>query len=126
MADPYVILAPIVEPLLPPPQALAPAPMLLPWALAAVALAVLALAAWALWRRGAAARALRRIARHADAQAAAQQLARWQQRHWPQAPQDWQQALERLRFAAVAPTAGETLRQLCAQAGQRPRAGRSR
>ncbi len=123
MADPYVILAPIVEPVLPPLPVNASEPAVLPGLLAAAAIALLALAGWVLWRRGGAARALRRIARQADARVGAQQLAHWQPRHWPQAPQPWQQALERLRFGPAEAAAGQTLQRLCAEAQQ---AGRGR
>lgn len=123
MADPHVILAPIVEPPLPPLPASAPAPAILPLVLAGAALVLLALAGWALWRRGTGQRALRRIARHPEARQAAQQLARWQPRHWPQAPQAWLQALERFRFGPADAAAPAALQRLCAEARQ---AGRAR
>lgn len=124
MADPHVILAPLVEPPLPPVPAAAPEATL-PWLLLlglGSALIVLALLAWA-WRRRAPQRALRRIARQADAVQGAHQLAHWQRRHAPAMSAEWQQALERLRFGPADDAAAATLQRLCAQAAQARRAG---
>ena len=117
MADPHVILAPLVEPpLLPVP---APAPQAtLPWLLLlglGVALIGVGLLAWA-WRRRAPRRALRRIAREVDAVQGAHQLARWQQRHAPAMSAEWQQALEHLRFGAPGAHGAATLQRLCDEA----------
>jgi hypothetical protein len=117
MADPHVILAPLVEPVLPPVPVAASVPTW-PLFLLAVAAGVLLIAWLALgwWRRQAPARALRRIARGPDPAQAAQQLARWQQQYRRQAPPQWQQALDQLNFGAPAATGPDTLRRLCREA----------
>ena len=118
MADPHVILAPIVEPPLPPVPAAPPAPVAaLPLLLALLALTLVVAAAFWWWRRGEAARSLHRIARNADVQQGAQRLARWQAMHWPAAPQAWRQVLDRLRFGPSDDAAAATLQELCAAAG---------
>jgi len=118
MADPHVILAPLVEPVLPPVPVAAPgtgSPWLLPLAvLALVLVIVLLFLAW--WRRRAPQRALGRIARQPDAAQAAQQLAQWPQRYRRQAPPQWQQALDQLRFGAPDARGPDTLRRLCREA----------
>lgn len=123
MADPHLILAPLVEPPLPPVSLPAPQPTL-SWLLLlglGIALIVVALLAW-FWRRRAPQRALRHIARQADAVQGAHQLAHWQRNHAPAMSAEWQQALERLRFGA--PDAGTTtLQRLCAEVAQARRAG---
>jgi hypothetical protein len=88
----------------------------LPWALAGVGLLLVAGGVYWQWRRKAPLRSLRRIARNADARAGAAELARWQARHWPQAPQDWLQALERLRFGPPGADARAVLQRQCAEA----------
>ena len=116
MADPHVILAPIIEPPLPPVASSVPAPaVLMPWVLIGAALLLAVLALW-WWQRRAPARALRRMARAAEAQQGARQLAHWQARHWPQAPAQWRQALERLRFGPADADAAAALRGLYAEA----------
>jgi len=127
MADPYVILAPLVEPPLPPvpPPAVADGT---PWLLLAAALATLAALGllYAAWRRGAARRALRRIARLPDAVQAAHALAQWQRRHARALTPQWQHDLDRLRFAAPEPQAAHTLQRLCAEAAAAASTGRAR
>lgn len=128
MADPYAILAPLVEPPLPPVPVLAAAHGT-PWGLLAAALAgvgLLGLLLW-LWRRAAPQRALRRIARMPDAVQGAHALARWQHRFARAvvAP-PWQQALDRLRFGPADAAARDTLQRLCAEAAGFTRTGRAR
>ena len=124
MPDPHVILAPIVEPVLPPPVLHAAPPVaLLPLGVTAAVLLICAAAVVWWWRRGASRRSLHRIVRCRDPQQGAQQLAHWQQRHWPAAPPAWQQALDRLRFGPADVAAAECLQRLCAEAAQ---AGRAR
>lgn len=123
MPDPHVILAPIVEPVLPPVQHAAPPVALLPLVVTAAVLLICAAAAVWWWRRGVSRRVLQHIARCRDLQQGAQQLAQWQQRHWPAAPQAWQQALDRLRFGPADVAAAECLQRLCTEAAQ---AGRAR
>lgn len=124
MADPHVILAPLVEPPLPPLQVATPSMMLpLLWLVAAgVACVVTVMLLW-WWRRSAPRRALRRIARLSDPQQAAQQLAQWQQRYRRLAPPDWLQRLEQVRFGQPLPDAREVLQQLCREATSFTRAG---
>ena len=123
MADPHVILAPIVEPVLPPVPDTASPVALLPLVVTVAAVLMGAAAFFWGWRRGAPRRALHRIARCRDLQRGAQELARWQQRHWPAAAPQWLQALDRLRFGPVDAAAASTLQRLCAEAAQ---AGRAR
>lgn len=117
MADPYVILAPLVEPPLPP-WPVSAAPDSAPWWLlgGAIAIVLLVAALYARWRRAAPARALRRIARLSDARQGAHALAQWQRQHGCALPPAWQQALERLRFGAPGPQDWHTLQRLCAEA----------
>lgn len=127
MADPYAILAPLVEPPLPP----VPVPAAAhgtPWGLLAAALAVVVLLGLLLWfwRRGAPQRALRRIARMPDAVQGAHALAQWQRRHARALAPPWQQALDRLRFGPADAAARDTLQRLCAEAAQAARTGRAR
>lgn len=125
MADPHVILAPIVEPTLPPVQEVAPPPVaLLPLVLIAALFMATAGAAFGWWRRTVPVRALRRIARSREVTQGAQELARWQQRHWPAAAPHWRQALDRLRFGPAEEAAAATLQRLCAEAQQALAAGR--
>lgn len=131
MADPYVILAPLVEPpLAPVPAAVAADPV--PWLLLAAAL-VAALVAlllvlgllYAAWRHAAPGRALRRIAQLPDPVQGAHALAQWQRQQARVLPPAWQQALERLRFGAPGPQGAQTLQRLCAEAAATDR-GRAR
>lgn len=117
MADPHIILAPLVEPPLPPvpvaaPSMVPPLPMV---AALAVAIILATLLFWG-WRHRAPQRALRRIARLPDPVQAAHQLAQWQPRHRRLAPSDWLQALEQLRFGPPAAEQPATLARLCAAA----------
>lgn len=126
MADPHVILAPLVEPPLPLPQAVeAAAWPAVTLTAALVGLVLLVLLAW-LWRQGTPARDLRRIARAGAAPDAARELATWQQRHWAAAPPPWRARLEQLRYGPADPEAAATLRNLCEQAAQALRAGKRR
>lgn len=123
MADPHVILAPIVEPLLPPLPVVTPAVALpLPW-LAALGMTLLiaALVLW-WWRRRAPLRALRRLCRLGDPLQAAQQLAQWPARYRRVAPAHWLQALEQLRFGPPQAEARDTLLRLCREASTFARA----
>lgn len=123
MADPHVILAPIVAPPLPPVPPEAPAALsLLPWAAALGALLLVAAGVFLLWRRSAALRTLLRIERGRTPGADAERLARWQRAHWPQAPQAWLHRLERLRFGPAGTDDGAEFRQLCAEARMARRA----
>jgi hypothetical protein len=126
MADPYVVLAPLVEPPLPPvPAAVAHST---PWLLlSALLVTVLVLALWFWWwRRARPGRALRRIARMPDTAQGAHALAHWQRRFDRALAPQWQQELDRLRFAAPDPQAVHTLQRLCAEAGAAQRSGRAR
>lgn len=123
MADPHLVLAPLVEPPLPPLPVEAPmTPWAQPgWVALGVALVIAALAWW-WWRRSAPQRALRRLCRLADPLQAAQQLAQWPQQHRRAAPPDWLQRLEQLRFGAPHAAAAATLQQLCREAASFARA----
>lgn len=125
MADPYVILAPLVEPPLPPvPAAVAHST---PWLLlSALLVTVLVLALWFWWwRRARPGRALRRIARMPDTAQGAHALAQWQCRHARAVTPQWQLDLDRLRFAAPDAQAAQTLQRLCVEAAEFVRAGRA-
>lgn len=130
MAEPKRALEPLIEPQAPAAQGTAaqglPADALaglaLPLAAVFLGLALLAgLGLW-LWRRSAAARALRQLERRSSADAptvTAQALAAWARQHAPGAealPADWWAALDRLRFARPEPTQAADLAGLMAQA----------
>jgi len=117
MADPHVVLAPLVEPPLPPlPLEASVAPWALPGlGVIVVVLALVALTLW-WWRRSAPQRALHRLCRLGDPLQAAQQLARWPQQYRRVAPAGWLQRLEQLRFGAPDAAAADTLQQLCREA----------
>lgn len=126
MADPHVVLAPLVEPPLPPLPVSAPvAPSPLPGLVALVVILVLVALALGWWRRQAPHRALRRIGRLSDPLQAAQQLAQWQRRHARALTPQWQGDLDRLRFAAPDAQAAQTLQRLCAEAAEVLRAGKA-
>lgn len=124
MADPHVILAPLVEPLLPPLQVATRSTVLpLAWLVAAgVACVITVMLLW-WWRRSAPRRALRRIGRLSDPLQAAQQLAQWPQSFRRLAPPDWRQRLEQVRFGQPLPDAREVLQQLCREATSFTRTG---
>jgi hypothetical protein len=115
MPDPQKTLAPIIEPLAPPllPQAAPAWPEVLLTGL--IVVLFIALAFW-LWRRGAALRALHRIARVSDARAGADQLADWVRACKIQPAPEWQAALERLRFGPPQPEMHQALVHLCREA----------
>ncbi|MDH5709002.1 MAG: hypothetical protein OEY75_07775 [Hylemonella sp.] len=117
MADAHVLLAPLIEPPLPalpaPSASVFEGAALLPGLALALAVALL-VAGW-LWRRSAAQRALRRIARLADPVQAAEALAALAQAGRWQPDAAWQQALERVRFGAPSAAHAATVARLCAE-----------
>jgi LPXTG-motif cell wall-anchored protein len=114
MPDPHKALAPIIEPVAPPP---APAgPDILAPALAIAGLVLLlALAAW-YWRRRKPLRELDAIARLNDSVMATHRLSAWAAGHGIHPTPEWRAHLERLRFGPPSPAAGETLARLCREA----------
>lgn len=118
MADPYQLLAPLVEPPLPP----VPLPAAAPAVSASLIIGVVALFIVAvvvlywLWRRSAPQRTLRHIARLQDPVQAAHQLARLVFRQGALPPPTWQQALDRVRFGPPSAEHPATLAQLCTEA----------
>lgn len=120
MPDPHKALAPIIEPTPPPslPQTASDWPDIA--LVGAIFLLCLGLAFW-LWRRHAPMRALYRIARHSDAHAGAAQLANWVRTQQIQPTENWQAALEHLRFAAPTADAATQLASLCREIAQHSR-----
>ena len=114
MADPHAVLAPLIEPPLPPAEAAMAASW--PWLAAAAAVTLAAALAWHRWQRNAVPRALHRIERLSDPVAAANQLAQLVRQRGAAAPLPWLQALERLRFGPADGGRGATLQRLCAEA----------
>jgi len=114
MPDPQRDIAPIIEPAAPPAAPAGPDYML-PLAVALGGL--LLIAALALrWRRRAPLRALRKLAHAPDSIAAANALAALVSRCGVAPPPDWQDELQRLRFAPPAEDAAATLARLCRSA----------
>lgn len=118
MADPHKILAPIVEPPLPPVPVVSPDPLWLApgfWVALSATVVLLILGVW-LWRRGAAGREVRRIACMEDPVMAADALAQWVRVRNAQPSPGWQNALDRVRFGPVVEGQAQTMARLCLEA----------
>jgi len=116
MPDPHKDLAPVIEPLAPPPTH-SIATDWLPWGGSlALALAAGLLALW-WYRRHAPVKALRRLSRSDDPRAGADALAQLVRRYKLRPDAAWQADLERLRFARPGEHAPGELARLC-QAAQ--------
>lgn len=114
MPDPQRDIAPIIEPAAPPAAPAGP-DYSLPLALALGGLLLIAALVWR-WRSRAPLRVLRKLAQAPDPLEAANTLAVLVSRSRVAPPQDWQDELERLRFAPPADDAADLLARLCQQA----------
>jgi len=114
MPDPQRDIAPIIEPVSPPAAPAGP-DYVLPLAVALGGLLLIAAFAWR-WRRRAPLRNLRKLAQAPDPIAAANALAALVSRCGVSPPLDWQDELERLRFAPPADDAAAALARLCRSA----------
>ena len=114
MPDPQRDIAHIIEPAAPPAAPAGP-DYVLPLAVALGGLLLIAALVWR-WRRRAPLRALRKLAQSPDPIEGANALAALVSRCGVAPPLDWQNELERLRFALPAEDAAAILARLCSSA----------